>query len=133
VTWSIAQHMRIIHAFGNMSDRKKQQIFMNPNIDLLLEHTRADLLASVRKDGGANLSMYENAIKLRKEIAKKISEEEKVQVKNFTLITGKDIMDILKISPGPKVGEIKTKIEQAYLDGQISTRQEAIKMIKESK
>jgi tRNA nucleotidyltransferase/poly(A) polymerase len=116
-----------------MSDRKKQQIFMNPNIDLLLEHTRADLLASVRKDGGANLSMYENAIKLRKEIAKKISEEEKVQVKNFTLITGKDIMDILKISPGPKVGEIKTKIEQAYLDGQISTRQEAIKMIKESK
>jgi len=133
VTWSIAQHMRIIHAFGNMSDRKKQQIFMNPNIDLLLEHTRADLLASVRKDGGANLSMYENAIKLRKEIAKKISEEEKVRVKNFTLITGKDIMDILKISPGPKVGEIKTKIEQAYLDGQISTRQEAIKMIKESK
>jgi len=133
VSWSIAQHMRIIHAFGNMSDRKKQKLFSDPNIDLLLDHTRADLLASIRKNGKADLTMYENAIKLRDEVAKKVTEEEKNQVKKFDLITGKDIIDILKITPGPKVGEIKNKIEQAYLDGKISTREEAIEMIKEEK
>ena len=133
VCWSISQHMRIIHAFGNMSDRKKQKLFSDPNIDLLLNHTRADLLASIRKNGKADLTMYENAIKLRDEVAKKVSEEEKIQVKKFSLITGKDIIDILKITPGPKVGEIKTKIEQAYLDGKISSRKEAIKMIEEQK
>jgi poly(A) polymerase len=133
VSWSIAQHMRIMHAFGQMSDRKKQKLFMDPNIDLLLEHTRADLSASVRQDGKIDLSMYENALKLRAEIAKKVSRQEKEQVKNFTLITGQDIMDILKLAPGPKVGEIKGKIEQAYLDGKISTREQALKMIKEHK
>lgn len=133
VSWSIAQHMRIIHAFGDMSDRKKQKLFIDPNIDLLLEHTRADLLASIRHDGTTDLSMYENALKLKVEVAKKVSEEEKKQVRHFNLITGRDIMNVLKLAPGPKVGEIKRKIEQAYLDGKISTREQALKMIKELK
>jgi len=48
------------------------------------------------------------------------------------LITGKDIMEILKIESGPKVGEIKRKIEEAFLEGKISKRDEALKMIKEN-
>ena len=51
----------------------------------------------------------------------------------FTLISGRDIMEILKIESGPRVGEIKSKIETAYLDGKISTRDEAIKMIEDNK
>jgi len=131
VSWSIAQHMRIIHAFGDMSERKKEKLFLNPNIETLLEQTRVDLLASEKPDGSTDLSMYEAAVKLKEHLAK-MPPKEKEQVKKFDLITGHDIMKILKIPSGPKVGEIKTKIEEAFLEGKISGRDEALKMISAS-
>lgn len=136
ISWTISQHMRIINAFREgdqqMSERKQEKLFLDPNIDLLLEATKADLTASVRPDGKPDLSMYEKALK-RKEYFQSRPEDEKRQVKKFDLITGQDIMEILKIESGPKVGEVKKKIEQAYLDGKISTREEALKMIDGSK
>lgn len=128
VSWSIAQHMRIIHAFGDMSERKKEKLFLNPNIEILLEQTRVDLLASQKPDGSTDLSMYEEAVKLKEHLAK-MPPKEKEQVKKFDLITGRDIMEILKIPSGPKVGEIKSQIEETFLEGKISTREEALKMI----
>jgi len=132
VSWSISQHMRIIHAFRDMSERKKEKLFLNPNIETLLEQTRVDLLASEKPDGSTDLSMYEEAVKL-KEHLEKMPPKEKEQVKKFDLISGKDIMEILKIPSGPKVGEIKRKIEEAYLEGKISDRDEALEMIKDLK
>jgi len=131
--WAISQHMRIIHAFRGMSERKQKKLFTHPHIDLLLDLTKADLSASLRPDMKADLSMYEEAVKKKEKFEKEASDEEKQQVKKFTLITGKDIMKILKIPSGPKVGEIKSKIEESYLDGKISTREEALKMIEDSK
>lgn len=133
VSWVINQHMRIINAFREddqqMSERKQEKLFLDPNIDVLLEATKVDLSASVRPDGKSDLSMYEKALE-RKKYFQSRPEDEKKQVKKFDLITGQDIMEILKIESGPKVGEVKSKIEQAYLDGKISTREEALKMIK---
>ena len=56
----------------------------------------------------------------------KTSEEEMNQVKKFDLVTGEDIMSTLKIEASPRVGEIKDKLEQAYLDGKINTRADAL-------
>ena len=130
-TWAISQHMRIVHVFRGMSERKQKRLFTHSYIELLLDLTKADLGASLRPDLKADLSMYEEAVKKKEQFEKQANEEEKQQVKKFTLITGQDIMEILKITSGPKVGEIKGKIEEAYLAGKISTREEAIKMIKE--
>lgn len=132
-TWAISQHMRIIHAFRGMSERKQKKLFTHPHIDLLLDLTKADLGASLRPDMKADLSMYEEALKKKGKFEKEATDEEKQQVKKFTLVTGKDIMEILKIKSGPKVGEIKSNIEASYLDGKISTRDEALKMIEEFK
>lgn len=132
VSWSISQHMRIIHAFRDMSERKKEKLFLNPNIDVLLEQTRVDLLASEKPDGSTDLSMYEEAVKLKEHLAT-MPLKEKEQVKKFDLINGRDIMEILKIPSGPKVGEIKRKIEETFLEGKISSREEALKIIKELK
>jgi len=129
--WAISQHMRIIHAFRGMSERKQKRLFTHPHIDLLLDLTRADLSASLRPNLKADLSMYNEAVKKKEKFEQESSDEEKQQVKKFTLITGRDIMEILKIPSGPKVGEIKAKIEAAYLDGKISTRDEALRMIEE--
>lgn len=131
-TWSISQHMRIIHAFRGMAERKQKKLFTHPHIGLLLDLTKADLGASLRSDHKADLSMYKDAVEKRKQFEAQAIDEEKNQVKKFTLITGEDIMQILKIEPGPKVGEVKAKIEEAYLNGKISTRQEALEMISAS-
>jgi len=132
-TWAISQHMRIIHAFSGMSERKQKKLFTHPHIQLLLDLTKADLGSSLRPDLKADLSMYKEAVKKKEKFEREASDEEKQQVKKFTLINGRDIMEILKIDSGPKVGEIKGKIEEAYLAGKISTREEAIKMIEEYK
>lgn len=135
VCWSISQHMRIINAFREgdqqMSERKQTKLFLDPRIDILLAETRADLLASIRPDGTSDLKVYQDALERKKYFENK-PQLEKEQVKKFDLITGKDIMEILKIESGPKVGEIKRKIEEAFLEGKISKRDEALKMIKEN-
>jgi len=134
VAWAISQHMRLINAFREdgqqMSERKQEKLFLDPRINLLLDETRADLLASVRPDGTTDLSMYENALKRKKYFASRPAEE-KEQVKKFDLITGHDIMKVLKFPSGPKVGQVKAKIEEAFLEGKISRRDEALKMIEE--
>lgn len=127
--WAISQHMRIIHAFRGMSERKQKKLFTHPHIDLLLDLTRVDLGASLRPDGKTEMEMYKEARKLKELFEKEASEEEKQQVKKFTLITGNDIMKILKIPSGPRVGKVKRQIEEAFLDGKISTREEALEMI----
>lgn len=126
VCWAIRQHMRIVHAFTGMSERKQKKLFVDPNIELLLDLTKADLSASLRPTHVPDMKMYQDALALRIKFEKESTEEEKNQVKNFDLVTGVDIMKILKIPAGPEVGEIKDKLEQAYLDGKINTREDAL-------
>jgi poly(A) polymerase len=129
VTWAISQHMRIVNAFRGMTTRKQEKLFMDENIQLLLDLTQADLSASLRVNGKPDMKMYESAVKLKEKFEKEASEQEKKQVKKFDLITGNDIIKILKIKPGPEVGHIKTEIETKYLDGKINTRKEALEIL----
>lgn len=129
VCWAITQHMRIIHAFTGMSERKQKKLFSDPNIKLLLDLTAADLSASLRGNGKPDMKMYEDAVKLKEKFEKETSLEEKQQVKKFDLIDGNDIIEKLKIEPGPEIGVIKTEIEKAYLDGKINTRKDALVML----
>lgn len=130
VEWAIRQHMRIVSAFRGMSERKQKRLFCDKNIQLLLDLTKADLSASLRPNGKPEMDLYEDAVKMHKKFAREISAE-KSQLEKFDLVTGQDIMDLLKIPAGPKVGEIKDQIEQMYLEGKINTRKEAIESVKE--
>jgi poly(A) polymerase len=129
VSWAIRQHMRIVHAFTGMSERKQKKLFVDPNIELLLALTYADLSASLRPNGKPDMQMYRDALALRTKFEAEMSVEEKQQVKKFDLVDGKDIMKILQMPAGPEVGKIKNDLEQAYLDGKISTRSDAVLML----
>lgn len=133
VYWAISQHMRIVHAFTGMSERKQKQLFLNENIDLLLGLTKADLSASIRPNNQADMALYENALELRDKFEKESSEEEKNQIKKFDLIDGNEIISRLKIKAGPKVGQVKSELEKAYLDGRINTKDDALKMLENFK
>jgi poly(A) polymerase len=49
------------------------------------------------------------------------------------LLSGYEIMEILGIGPGPKVGEIKRALEQAQWEGIVKTKEEAINFVKSQK
>jgi poly(A) polymerase len=49
------------------------------------------------------------------------------------LLSGDEIMEILGIGPGPKVGEIKRALEQAQWEGIVKTKEEAINFVKSQK
>ena len=46
------------------------------------------------------------------------------------LIDGREIMEILNIKPSPKLGEIINAINEAQLNGDITTHEEAVNYIK---
>jgi tRNA nucleotidyltransferase/poly(A) polymerase len=49
---------------------------------------------------------------------------------NALAVSGRDIMDLLKISPGPRVGKIKEQLLEAVLDTpELNTRDQLIKLI----
>ena len=133
VSWAISQHMRIVHAFRGMSERKQKQLFLDQRINILLELTHADLSASLRPDLRPEMDLYESAVALKKRIDEETSAEEKHQVKQFDLVTGEDIMRIIGLPASPQVGQIKEKIEKAYLEGIVNTRQDAIKELEKLK
>ncbi len=49
------------------------------------------------------------------------------------LLSGDEIMEILGVGPGPKVGEIKRALEQAQWEGIVKTKEEAINFVKSQK
>jgi hypothetical protein len=62
-------------------------------------------------------------------VEKKMAEvEEKDQIRNFQPpVTGDEIIRIFKLAPGPIVGEIKDRIKEAILEGEIrNDREEAL-------
>ncbi len=133
VSWAIRQHMRIVHAFTGMSERKQKKLFVDSNIELLLNLTHADLSASLRPNHLPDMTMYEDALALRKKFESEANQEELQQVKNFDLVNGNDIMEIMHIPASAEVGEIKDWLEQLYLDGKINTRVEALEVMKRFK
>lgn len=43
------------------------------------------------------------------------------------LVTGNDLINALNLSPSPKVGKLLTEIQIAFIEGRISTKEEALK------
>ncbi|HIP42323.1 MAG TPA: HD domain-containing protein, partial [Aquifex aeolicus] len=47
------------------------------------------------------------------------------------ILSGNEIMEILKIKPGKMVGILKKSLEEAQLEGKVKTKEEAIEFVKE--
>jgi len=77
-----------------------------------------------------NEKEWEKHCKLIKHILNhfKISKEEKILPK---LVSGYDIMNVLSIQSGPIIGVILKRIEEAQLNEDIKTREDALNIIKE--
>lgn len=119
--WLIAHHMMVVPLF-EMSDGRRRHWFLEPGFEELLEIYRADAMGIAPLD----LSMYEKLKKLyRHEIA-----ELKLMPKQ--LIRGEDIMKILNLKPGKKVGKILQEVREKQLAGELKTSKQAKEYLKKN-
>jgi len=113
----VANHMR----FGDIMKMKEstlKRFFRLPKFDQHLELHRLDCSSSHR-----DLSLYEFA----KEKFQTLLAE---QIRPTPLITGADLI-AAGYQPGPHFKDLLTMVEDAQLDGSISTREEALALVQE--
>jgi poly(A) polymerase len=113
----VANHMR----FGDIMKMKEstlKRFFRLPQFDQHLELHRLDCSSSHR-----DLSLYDFA----KEKFHTLPAE---QIRPTPLITGADLI-AAGYQPGPQFKELLTMVEDAQLDGSISTKEEALALVRE--
>jgi len=114
----VANHMR----FGNVMRMKEstlKRFFRLPRFDEHLELHRLDCLSSHR-----DLELYNFA----REKLRSLPAE---QIRPQPLITGDDLI-AAGYQPGPQFKELLTAVEDAQLDGTISSKEEAMALVKRS-
>ncbi|MGQ3686130.1 MAG: CCA tRNA nucleotidyltransferase [Candidatus Loosdrechtia sp.] len=116
ITWLVLKHLYFKDA-KKMRLHKLKRLFAEEGYTELAELCRADALAST-----GDLSDYYFC----QEMYTKLSREE---VKPKPFVTGHDLI-AMGLKPGPLFRNILTKIQDEQLDGNITTREEALAMVK---
>jgi len=116
----IKEHLRFIDA-PKMKESTLKRFMRMENFDLHLELHRLDCLASHN-----DLSTYRY---VRKRLRQFRQEEKKTATKPKRLITGDDLIS-LGLTPGPIFRQILLAIEDAQLEGRVSTREAALELAK---
>ncbi|MFC1932315.1 CCA tRNA nucleotidyltransferase [Chloroflexota bacterium] len=75
-----------------------------------------------------NLSHWQEHARLVKYVLSQHFEQEST-VRPPKLVDGHDIISILGVSPGPKIGETLEEVREAQASGEVTTRQEALSFI----
>jgi len=112
----VDNHMRFGHV-GRMKESTLKKFLRMPSFDEHLALHRADSLASHR-----NLSTYEF-------IREKLSEIPPEKIRPVALVTGDDLI-AAGYAPGPMFREILEAVEDAQLEGRLSSHDAALEFVK---
>ena len=113
----VAYHMRIRHV-KEMRSSKLKRLLREPFFPELLQLHRADCLASHGK-----LDLYEFC-------RAQLAESGDVGLRPAPLLSGKDLI-AAGYAPGPRFKEMLMAVEDAQLEGRLSTREEALRFVGE--
>jgi poly(A) polymerase len=132
----IKKHLLPTHSKVNaMKETTIEKYFFNeqfPGKDLLML-IYADILATIPPSGKPDFKSYKKLKKRILDLKKKAKIRRKQAELPPELLDGYEIMKVLKIKPGPKIGKIKEQLREAQLEGEIKTKKEAREFIKELK
>jgi len=122
ITWLIKHHMMFI-PLVKMSIGRRRHWFLQENFLDLMELFRADAMGSEPQD----LSLYNKVMELYRSDLSHLEEPPK------PLLDGKEIMKILGISQGPKIGEITAQLLEYQLAKKIKTKKQALNWLNKFK
>jgi len=114
----VADHMRFMNV-QQMKDSTLKRFLRLPWIDELLELHRMDCLA-----GSGDLHNYEF-------VRRKLEEFSHEALRPTPLLTGADLI-AEGFNPGPQFKRILSEVEELQLNGELRTRDEAIRWLRES-
>ncbi|MFA6521581.1 MAG: CCA tRNA nucleotidyltransferase [Candidatus Gracilibacteria bacterium] len=114
IQWLVQHHMMVYNVL-DMEVGRRRHWFLDPYFLDLLEVNRCDVAGTVP----SNYETYEKVLALyRKDIEELPSEPKR-------LLTGEEIMEILKIPAGAQVGEILEELRFLQLEKKITTKEQA--------
>lgn len=119
VHWLISHHMMMVDFF-NMPDGRRRHWFLQPGFLELLEVYRADAAGTQPID----MHLYDNVKKLyNHEIAK-------LKLMPKSLLSGEEVMKILNLKQGERIGEILADLREKQLNGDLKNSKEAKEYLK---
>lgn len=127
IAWYV-QNSHVPFGLKQMRVSKQMAWALDPRFENLLKIYRADSLASIPSDRKGrklkpSLVTYQYAIKT----LKRARSQKQLQKR---LVSGDEVMKILKIGSGPQVGRALNEIRDLQLAGKIKTHQEALAHLK---
>lgn len=118
VAYLVKNHLRVLSA-PHMRSSTLKRLLREKGIEELLELVRLDALSS-----SGDLRPYEFC-------RQKLAELGPEQMKPPRLLTGDDLI-ALGLPPGPRFKEILAAVEEAQLEGQLQTREDALAWVQQS-
>ncbi len=117
VEYLVRNHLRLLQA-PQMKLSTLKRFLAEEGIDELLALARLDALAS-----NGDLSFCDFCRQRRAELSE-------AQIKPPPLLRGRDLV-LLGFQPGPRFGEILDAVEEAQLDGTLTSREQALSWVRE--
>lgn len=130
IHWLIHRHLVILHISpSRLSPAKVEECFLAPDRgEKLLQLILADRLASLSETGHSSMGNFYEVRALIDEIKK--AGYEKDQQRPKYLLNGHEVMVTLGLKPGPRIGQILSRLRAAQLKKQVRTKQQAIAFLK---
>ena len=124
----VRKHMMLIHGHPrNFRPTTIEKYFFSENFPgvNLIKLAYLDSLATIPKNGPLEFDLI-NALLKRIKAMSSLMKTKKIRAQlPAPLLNGDEIMKLLKISPGKKVGELKENLREVQLSGQIKNKAEA--------
>lgn len=118
IAYLVKNHLRHTQA-PNMRLSTLKRFLAEEGVEELLELTRIDALSS-----NGDLRYYDFCLQKMEELKQK-------EIRPSPLLTGTDLI-AMGLSPGPLFGEILRRVEEAQLEGELKTKEEAESWVRQN-
>lgn len=118
VCWMIEHHM-MMTPLKEMSEGRKMHWFLHPLFLNLMQVFKADIEGTDPKD----FSLYDDIYEMYRNAVGRLAEPPP------PFVSGKEVMDILGIGPGERVGRILYELREKQLGGEIRDKEEALSLL----
>lgn len=127
IAWLVKNHM-VPSDFANMKLSTRRKWGLSEHFSDLLRVYLADVSSSLRPSGRAETNPvgYREGLKILQEI----KSQPQLRV---PLLSGNEIMKVMRIKEGPLVGKVLRFIEEKKLAGSLKTKSAALKFLRENK